>query len=217
MRLAVMPERRCGLRLMAAAAGRPGGLRLVALLLGVLLTACGRTASPPTRPAPAPPVVSVPAPVVRADDQERLCLGLRQVVAAWPEAFAGLRGPPTGPAGWQAPPLDDAFARCRIEGSGLLTASHACLARPGGVADRAVAAAGFQATGARIDRCLAEPDPASVRRWVKAGMVELAGGERQVLWHDEAAWPRPAVQLKLEEDYDQPGAWRLRLATYTMR
>ncbi|WP_191061087.1 hypothetical protein, partial [Geminicoccus harenae] len=72
-------------------------------------------------------------------------------------------------------------------------------------------------TAARLDRCLADPDPAAIRRWVKAGTVELAGGERQVLWHDEAAWPRPAVQLKLEEDYDQPGAWRLRLATYTMR
>ncbi|WP_159716593.1 hypothetical protein [Geminicoccus flavidas] len=159
----------------------------------------------------------VPAPAVRAGDQERLCLGLRQVVAAWPDAFASLRGLATGPAGWQAPPLDDAFARCRIEGSGLLTASHACLARPGGVVDRAVAAAGFEATGARIERCLTEPDSAAVRRWVRAGTVELAGGERQVLWHDEAAWPRPAVQLKLEEDYDQPGAWRLRLATYTMR
>jgi hypothetical protein len=208
---------RRGDRRAAAARGRPGGPWLLALLLGVLLAACGRTASPPPQPLPAPPAAPVPAPVVRADNQERLCLGLRQVVAAWPDAFASLRGPPTGPSGWQAPPLDDAFARCRIEGSGLLTASHACLARPGGVALRAVAAAGFQATGARIDRCLGEPDSAGARRWVKAGTVELAGGERQVLWHDAAAWPRPAVQLKLEEDYDQPGAWRLRLATYTMR
>ena len=47
--------------------------------------------------------------------------------------------------------------------------------------------------------------------------MRLAGGERQVLWLDEALRPRLALRLRLEEDDCRPKSGRVRTLLCTLR
>ena len=189
--------------------------RALLVLAGVLGAGC--SSDPVVRqelPEIAPPAV-VDGPV-KARRNEDICEGLVAAVQAWEGAFAALRRQASGPGRWQARPLDQELDQCVVDGSVRISASYVCTVAVAGSGDRRSAEVVFRRVEDRIDRCLAQPlwYP---RQWAKAHPVELAGGEGQQLWRDLQAWPRPALQLKLEEDYARPGRWSVRFTTYTMR
>lgn len=201
--------------------GRGGGARrIVQALVGaaVLLAAC--TSSPPRAPPPPPPV---PEPVVpplepirRTSIDDQFCDGMTIAIDAWRDAFEKLRLASDGPGRWHARPLDGELGRCLVDGTNMLTAAYVCLPTMEGRGDQGSVDAMFRRIEGRIDRCLARPSWYP-RSWAKAPPIQLSAGERQILWRDQTAWPRPAIRLKFEENYRRPGTWTLRLTSYTMR
>ncbi len=137
-------------------------------------------------------------------------------IDAWKEAFRALRQESGGPGPWQARPLDRELGLCFVDGTSLLTAAYVCRPTMDGRGDRGTMEAMFRRIEGRIDRCLARPSWYP-RRWAKAPPVQLSGGEQQILWRDQAAWPRPALRLKIEQNYQRAGTWTLRLTSYAMR
>jgi hypothetical protein len=199
----------------------PGVLRrpcAAPILLALLISACAADRSPlPSPPPPLPPPVArLPAPADDALLDDRLCLGLVHAVEAAGTAFQALRLEGAGEGRWRARPLDGELDSCRVDGSGMLTATYACMPARPGHGDPGSTEALYRRIEGRIDRCLARASWYP-RRWAKAPEVTLAAGERQILWRDQAAWPRPALRLKVEQDYDRPGGWLLRFTAYMMR
>jgi hypothetical protein len=189
------------------------------LLLTLLVAACTTSPSPPPPPPSpplAPPVATPPAPADEALLDERFCLGLGTAVDASGTAFRALRLEDIGDGRWRARPLDRELDSCQVDGAGVLTASYACTPARPGHGDPGSVEALYRRIEGRIDRCLARASW-HPRRWAKAPQVGLAAGEHQTLWRDQAAWPRPALRLKVEQDYDRPGGWLLRFTAYTMR
>lgn len=189
-------------------------------LLGLLAGGCAPTRVPPpaSLPAPAPePAVRRVAPAI--DEQaldDRFCSGLITVLESWNGAWADMRQGPDGDGRWQARPLDSELADCTVDGVARLSASYVCRPASPGRGDLGSTEAMFHRLEGRIDRCLVRP-VWYPRRWAKAPPVQLAGGERQLLWRDQAAWPRPALRLKIEENYQRAGSWTVRFTSYTMR
>lgn len=193
-------------------------LRRAFVLLALVASAC---TSRPDRPAPPPSPVPEPAAEVPAVPDEtvlddRFCSGLSAAVDASGKAFQALRLQSAGDGRWRARSLDAELGSCLVEGAGVLTATYTCAPSAAAHGDPGSVEAAYRRIEGRIDRCLARPSWYP-RRWAKAPQVRLAGGERQILWRDQAAWPRPALRLKIEEDYGRPGGWTLRFTGYTMR
>jgi hypothetical protein len=137
-------------------------------------------------------------------------------VDAWADGFRTLRLSELSAGRWMARPLDRKLDECFVDGTSRIAASYVCRRSASTSGGRSDVLANFRQIESRIDLCLAQPlwYP---RQWSKARALDLSGGEQQQLWRDQHAWPRPALQLKIEEDYDHPGRWLIRLTTYTMR
>ena len=186
------------------------------ILLALVVFGCAPTkVAPPRSPAPIGPDTA-PHVVEDAADNERFCGALAAAIDSWGSGFATSREAGIGTERWRAPPLGPDLDRCVIDGLGGLATSYGCEASTPGPGDPGSTAALFVRLETLVDRCLAKPSWYP-REWVKADPVRLAGGERQLLWRDQAAWPRPALQLKLEEDYGRVGRWRVHMLIYTMR
>ena len=196
----------------------PGPPRVVTamglVVATMLLWGCTSTPEQPAAVAVASPP---PAPPVPEAPDDGTCTGLIAAIDAWDDSFEALRWSALSGGRWLAHPLDTTFESCVVDGMTGIAVSYACrqtASHPAG--DRAHVLEDFRQAEARIDQCLEQPlwYP---RQWTKARSLDLSGGEQQQLWRDQQAWPRPAIQLKLEQDYDRPGRWLTRLSIYTMR
>ncbi|MFO1070222.1 MAG: hypothetical protein U1E14_17040 [Geminicoccaceae bacterium] len=191
---------------------------LAATLVAALLAACtAGSPPPPETPLPARQRAPVPGPdeplSVRRDDP--MCGSVAAIVDAEPAAFAGLRGPPLGPAAWDGRIVPPAMQGCTVEGDYYPRAQYVCRSAEsaggpdGPLADR------FREVSGDLDRCLSGPRWTG-RGWSRGRTFEFAGGERQVVWRYGGSYQRPGISLKIEEDLDRSTHY-LRLAVLTLR
>jgi len=190
---------------------------LVGLLL--LLAACAPRppAEPPAAPATAPPVA---APTVPDDGPvssraDRFCDDLLRIVEAEAGGFAALRTARVGPAAWQGALLPEGTRSCTVEGDDHPGAEYVCRGETiqGGRAELLEPA--FRRLASDLDACLARA-VWFPRNWERGRVMQFAGGERQQTWRDLAPLPKPAVALKIEEDFRNRLHY-LRLAVFTLR
>ena len=147
--------------------------------------------------------------------REGFCDTLTRIVAAERLGFAPLRAGSTGDRRWSGTAVPFGFARCEVEGGFYPTATYACTnvprrGRRGGVLDDE-----FDAIGDAVDACLARAAwyPAD---WRRGDEHRFGLGERQVTWRDIKASPKPALQLKVEEDFLRH-RYLVRLAVFTLQ
>ena len=184
------------------------------LLLLACLAGCGaEPPPPPIIPAPPPTPIAVPAP--SPPPVRDFCDDLVRVVAAEASGFAGLRRHALdGRTGWAGAVVPPGFRACRVEGSARPVAAYVCEGQPikGGRGE--LLDGGYAAVAQDIAACLGRVTwyPRAWRR----GEERLFGqGERQTTWRDVTTNPKPALQLKIEEDFVAE-RYYLRLAVVTL-
>lgn len=191
---------------------------LIAGLL-LLLAACAQRppAEPPAAPLPAPVIEAPTLPLggVVSSRLDRLCDDLQRIVAAEAEGFAALRTVRVGPTAWQGAVLPEGTRACTVDGDYHPGAEYICRGQTlkGGRADLLEPA--FNRLAADLDACFARAIWFP-RNWQKGEVIRFAGGERQQTWRDLAPLPKPAVALKIEEDF-QTRVHYVRLAVFTLR
>jgi len=192
-----------------------GGLALVLLILA----ACAprQSAEPPAAPATAPPVVAPVVPDERpvSSRTDQLCDDLQRIVEAEPQGFVALRTVRVGPTAWQGAVLPEGTRSCTVEGDYHPGAEYVCFGETvqGGRAELLEPV--FERLAADLDACLAR-GVWFPRNWAGGEVMRFAGGERQQTWRDLAPLPKPAIALKIEEDF-QSRLHYVRLAVFTLR
>lgn len=192
---------------------------LTAALVVLLLAACGG----PDRNGgaarvSAPPQATVPLVDHGADaasEQESFCTVLTRIVDAERSGFTPVRGGPAGERLWHGELVPPGMRICEIEGEQHPAAAYVCRGQRVAGGSAALLEPAFAAFAARIGACLARP-AWYPRNWQRGQAFAFSGGERQIVWRDTAATPKPAIALKIEEDLVRRGYY-LRLAVSTMR
>jgi hypothetical protein len=197
----------------AAIGGLGRGLR--ALLPVLLLVACATKEAPPPPPPPPPPAPPPAAVEPEGSRVDRLCGQLRQIMQAEPGGFAALRSSPTGERQWvgRVVPIDMSF--CQVEGDFFPGAEYVCHGQEYAAASGDLLLADFNRYAQDIDACLARPGWEG-RGWMRDAPTAFAGGERQQVWRNGGVRLRPAIALKIEENFDTSN-WFLRLNAFTFR
>ena len=189
--------------------------RLLPLLSLAWLAGCGAEPPPPPIIPPALPPIAAPAPAPPPPPVPGLCEDLVRVVAAEAGGFAGLRGQALGGrTGWAGAVVPHGFRACRVEGSARPVAAYVCEGQPIKGGSGGLLASVYVAVAEDIAACLGRTTwyPRAWRR----GAERLFGrGERQTTWRDVTANPKPALQLKIEEDFVAE-RYYLRLAVVTL-
>jgi len=199
--------------------------RLAALVLAALfLAGCGggTSSQPPPEPAAGqePEIAALP-PAEEAEDRpitsalDRFCGALLRIVDAEGEGFAPLRGDRLGERHWQGAVVPPGMRSCTIEGDSHPSAVYVCHGETvlGGRAE--LLEPEFARIANNLDACFARATwyPQS---WERGRRFAFAGGEQQQMWRDITSHPKPAVLLKIEEDFDT-GAFYMRMAVRTWR
>lgn len=191
-------------------------LRHLTLGLFLLLTACATR--PPAEPPPAPAIEAPTAPPAGAVTSrlDRLCDDLQRIVEAEADGFAALRtSSRIGPTAWRGAVLPEGTQACTVEGDHHPGAEYICRGETlqGGRAELLEPA--FNRLAADLDACFSRA-VWFPRNWEKGQVIRFAGGERQQTWRDLAPLPKPAVALKIEEDF-RSRVHYVRLAVFTLR
>lgn len=193
----------------------------VAIGLLILLVACGPRppAGPPAPPEPAP---VIEAPLPPEEDAEpvtsrvdRLCDDLQRIVGAEPRGFAALRGTRVGPTAWQGAVRLEGTRSCTVEGDSHPGAEYVCRGETLQGGRYELLEPAFNRLASDLDACFARA-VWFPRNWERGRVIRFAGGERQQTWRDLSPMPKPAVALKIEEDF-QSRVHYIRLAVFTLR
>ena len=194
-------------------------LALLALLLA--LASCGGERPPPERPEPAPPPAPAPTPDepengrARLSEEALFCRAVTRIVDAEASGYSALRGEPRGSRRWEGSVVPPGMTACEIEGRSHPGAEYVCRGETLHGRNAELLLPAFERTGRLLDACF-ERATWFPRVWERGKVFTFALGERQQMWRDVASYPKPAVTLKIEEDFDA-GNFLIRLAFITLR
>jgi len=186
------------------------GLALVALL-----AACTPSTKQTPTPIPVPEQPKVQQSPPATSVASSLCDELQTLIGTIGQGFAPYRGGVYADGTANGTFIPIGFRSCVVEGRNFPAAEYVCRGSATTSRNPSLLVDDFDALDKELGACFAKASwyPAN---WTNGDLHTFAGGERRRLWWQTGALPKPALALKIEEDF-QLKHFYLRMSIHAYR